>query len=128
MLDRYRHLRPIGRGSSATVYSAHDTVLDRWVALKVAHDVEGPSRRAFEREIHIAAQMADHPHFARVYEAGVTADTQPFLVMEWCREGSAKTQLERGGPLALADVLTIGIAIASALDALHHQTPQLHSR
>ena len=44
--DRYRIDRLIGRGSMATVYAAHDRVVDEMVALKL---LATPSERALER-------------------------------------------------------------------------------
>src|SRR5436305_11314499 len=45
--DRYRLLRPLGSGSSATVWEASDTALDRTVAVKLLHGsaVANPTER-----------------------------------------------------------------------------------
>jgi eukaryotic-like serine/threonine-protein kinase len=81
----YRLLRQIGEGGMASVWLAERTDLlqKRQVALKLPH---GAWRRAgladrFGREREILATLA-HPHIARLYDAGIAADGQPWLALE----------------------------------------------
>src|SRR5215813_8151427 len=82
----YRLLRELGRGGMGAVWLAErtDGVLKRPVALKFPHlgmhGVQLVERFARERDI-LAALT--HPHIARLYDAGVTADGQPFLALEY---------------------------------------------
>jgi formylglycine-generating enzyme required for sulfatase activity/predicted Ser/Thr protein kinase len=69
---RYRILRRLGRGGMGSVYLAHDTQLDRRVALKVPHfgPDDGPDARTrFYREARAAATF-DHPNLCPVYDVG----------------------------------------------------------
>src|SRR5215467_3966650 len=82
----YRLLRELGHGGMGSVWLAErtDGVLKRPVALKLPHPgmhgVELAQRFARERDI-LAALT--HPHIARLYDAGVTADGQPFIALEY---------------------------------------------
>jgi serine/threonine protein kinase len=68
-LGHYEVLAAIGAGGMAEVYRAHDTTLDRDVALKVlpprfAIDAERLMR--FKREAHVLASL-NHPNVAAIY-------------------------------------------------------------
>ncbi len=94
----YRLLRPLGSGGMADVWLAErdDGAFAREVALKLP--LVSRLRRdlavRFARERDILARL-EHPHIARLYDAGVSADGLPYLAMEyvdgrpittWCDE------------------------------------------
>ena len=85
LVGPYRLLRQIGEGGMASVWLAErsDLLQARKVALKLPHQAwRGPApaeRLAREREI--LATLA-HPHIARLYDAGIAADGQPYLALE----------------------------------------------
>jgi serine/threonine protein kinase len=100
-----------------SVYKARDINLDRLVAIKtlsndLARDPEFIAR--FRREASLAAKL-DHPNLIRVYSAGEAEGTY-YIVMELVEGESARERLTRDGKLPLAEVLTIGIFVAEALD------------
>jgi len=106
----------LGEGATGIVYRAQDTRTDRTVALKVASsrtllDPEG--RRRFAKAA-AASQRLDHPHIAKVFEAGEERGV-PYLAMEYV-EGQTLA-----GKLSLADALRIARQIAEALAAAHAQ-------
>jgi serine/threonine protein kinase len=80
--------REIGSGGMGSVWLARrsDGVIKRPVALKLPH--AGPlSRQLAERfasERNILAELA-HPNIARLYDAGFSADGQPYLALEYVR-------------------------------------------
>ncbi len=82
----YRLIREIGVGGMGRVWLAHrvDGQLDRQVALKLPF--AGPFQRElmarFARERDILAAL-EHPHIARLYDAGVSANGQPFLALQY---------------------------------------------
>jgi len=82
----YRLLRELGRGGMGSVWLAErsDGLLKRQVALKLPHP--GIATRAFAerlaRERDILASLA-HPHIARLYDAGVTAEGQPYIALAY---------------------------------------------
>ncbi len=118
-LGRYEVIAPIGAGGMGEVYRAHDTRLNRAVAIKIlpAELSRDPERRArFEREARAVAAL-NHPHICTLYDISHHADVE-FLVMELLDGKTLAAQLERG-PLEIADVLSYTIEIADALDKAH---------
>ena len=68
-LGPYEVLSAIGAGGMGEVYKAHDTKLDRDVALKILPDafVNDPERLArFQREAKVLASL-NHPNIAAIY-------------------------------------------------------------
>ena len=88
-LGPYRLLRELGRGGMGAVYLAErdDRQYDRRVAVKVlpAGLLNRGLRTRFLQERRILA-LLEHPHIARLYDAGVAEDGTPYFVME-CVEG-----------------------------------------
>jgi eukaryotic-like serine/threonine-protein kinase len=110
-------LSPIGSGAIGTVYKAIDVLLNRYLALKIlprklSADPEVVNN--FSREARAAA--INHPNVARVYTFG-EYDNQYYLAMELLERGSLDDRITKLGKLPEADVLSIGIQIASALRA-----------
>src|SRR3954471_18465132 len=82
--DRYRLDGLIATGGMAAVYAAHDTVLDRPVAVKVLaeHLTENAdARRRVQREGRAAAALSNHPAVVTIYDVG-EHDGRSFIVME----------------------------------------------
>lgn len=81
----YRLERELGIGGMGSVWLAirSDGLIDRPVALKLPHGpwrrVDLPERLARERAI---LSTLNHPHIARLYDAGIAADGQPYLALE----------------------------------------------
>ena len=118
-LGHYRIIRPLGRGAMGEVYLAHDTTLDRQVALKrLPEAVAGrPDRRTrFEREAKALAAL-DHPNIVTVFSVE-EADSVPFFTMQYV-EGHTLRQAIRARGLPLLDVLNIAIPLADAVAAAH---------
>jgi tetratricopeptide (TPR) repeat protein len=113
-LGRYRLIRELGRGGMGRVFEAHDTQLDRRVALKLMPETAGLSevlRRRFVREALAAAKLS-HPHIAAVYEA-----TPDFIAMQFV-DGCALSDLPRDRPRRIvALVRDAALAVQCAHDA-----------
>jgi len=80
----YRLVRELGVGGMGVVWLASraDGLMQRSVALKLPHGpFRGDLAARIAREREIIATL-DHPHIARLYDAGVAADGQPFLALE----------------------------------------------
>lgn len=86
MVGPYELIRPIGTGGMAQVWLARraDGSIKREVALKIpsALHLRGDLLARFEREKDILAAL-EHPHIARLYDAGVSQDGMPFLALEY---------------------------------------------
>jgi serine/threonine protein kinase len=103
MIGRYKLLRQIGEGGFGTVFLAEQSQpVKRQVALKVIKP--GMDSREiiarFEAERQALAMM-DHPHIAKVHDAGTTEGGRPYFVMElvmgmpitkYCAEGNLDTR------------------------------------
>jgi len=81
----YQIQRVLGEGGMGTVYLAEQTApIRRLVALKVVKlgmdTSQVLARFNYERQ---SVALMDHPHIARVYDAGATAKGRPFFVMEY---------------------------------------------
>ena len=76
-LGPYEVTAKIGAGGMGEVYRAHDTTLDRDVALKVLPDafVNDPERLArFQREAKVLASL-NHPNYCRYLRLAMTRPT-----------------------------------------------------
>src|SRR6266705_1243237 len=88
---------PLGEGGMGEVWKAHDTRLNRTVALKVA---KADFSERFEREAHAVAAL-NHPNICTLHDVGPN-----YLVMEYI-EGATLA-----GPIPQADALPIARQIA----------------
>src|SRR6266576_4837476 len=120
-LGVYEVTAQIGEGGMGQVYRAHDTKLNRDVALKLLPDAfaSDPDRLArFTREAQTLASL-NHPNIAHIHgleeSNGVRA-----LVMELV-EGEDLSQRIARGPIPLEEALPIARQIAEALEAAHDQ-------
>jgi serine/threonine protein kinase/tetratricopeptide (TPR) repeat protein len=118
-LDRYVLERPIGAGGMGQVYRAHDTRLERSVAIKllprsVAEDTA--SRRRFLNEAR-AASALNHPNIVSMYDI-CTDQNVDFLVMEYI-DGVTLKDLIASSPLDLNQLASLGSQVALALGAAH---------
>jgi serine/threonine protein kinase len=101
------------------VYRAHDTRLNRTVALKIlAGDPASTdtARARFEREARAVASVT-HPNICALYDVG-TQNGLDFLVMEYLQGETLAARLQKG-PLPPAQALRYGVQIAQALDRAH---------
>ena len=115
---RYRIESRLGRGGMADVYAAHDTLLDRRVAIKLLREAPDSetARARFVSEARILAGTSD-PGLVKVLDAGITGD-RPYLVMELLPGGTVADLVDRGSQ-PLDRVAEIGAQAASALVPVH---------
>ena len=94
----YRIIRLLGEGGMGVVYLAEHEELARQVAVKLLRDAGlSPARRAlFTAEQRTLAQLT-HPSIIRLYDADVTADGTPFIVMEFVEGEPLTAYCERRG-------------------------------
>jgi tetratricopeptide (TPR) repeat protein len=117
LAQRYRIEAELGRGGMGTVFRAHDTLLDRPVALKLLNapglGSKGPARLLEEAR---AAARLNHPHIVSIYDAG-DVDGLAYIVMELV-EG---VTLFGHAPSDLAAIVAIARQLCAALDDAHRQ-------
>lgn len=113
--EEYEIIRPLGGGTAGRVYLAHDTLLDRPVAIKfLVAPVDADVLARFLLEARAAARI-QHPNVATLYRVGQLAQ-RPYLVGEYVRGRSLE---QHATPLAWDEALRLAIAIARGLAAAH---------
>ncbi len=122
LAERYRLLGPIGEGGMGTVYRAEQVKpVKRMVAVKLIKP--GMDSRVvlarFEAERQALALM-DHPHIAKVFDAGATPDGRPFFVMELV-EGVPLTDYCDARRLTVADRLALFRQVCGAVQHAHQK-------
>ncbi len=119
VINHYTVGRLIGAGGMGAVYAAHDTDLDRAVALKVVGGGgSAAAQLALRREAQRASQL-NHPHICTIHEVG-DVDGRAYIVMEYV-EGSQLSALIGRDGLPLETTLRYGIHVADALAHAHAQ-------
>ena len=115
-VGRYEIVREIGRGGFGTVHEAHDTLLNRLVALKAFHSASAADPgTASEGEA--AARLA-HPNIAALYDAGVVDGGFAYLVYEILHGETLESRLARG-PIPPGEAVAIAARLARALWHAH---------
>jgi eukaryotic-like serine/threonine-protein kinase len=109
----------LARGGYATIYRAVQEFVGREVAVKVENRtlVSERDRQRFLREARAAARMSSHPHVVDLFDAGITAGGNPYLIMELC-DGSY-ADVMRTTRLGAAETRDLGVKIADALADAH---------
>lgn len=109
----------VGEGGFADVFRYQQELPTRQVAIKVLRSGnDAASIELFRAEANVMAQLSNHPSIVPIYQAGVSSDGRAFLVMEYCPPPHV-AQRYRAQPLAVAEVLDIGVKIASAVETAH---------
>ena len=118
LLGHYRIESVLGAGGMGVVYRAHDTRLDRPVAIKVLTGLtlDRTPREALMFEAR-AASALNHPSICTIYEVGET-DERLFLVMELV-EGRSLQDLIPPEGLPLDTAVRYAIHVASAVAHAH---------
>lgn len=120
-LGRYEITSLVGRGGMATVYQAHDPVLDRYVAIKLLHPHLAQDDAFVGRFRHEARAVAAlrHPNIVRVFDFG-GEDGDYYMVMELIDGGTLAALLQdakrQGTGLPPQDVLRLVPPLCSAID------------
>ena len=118
--DRYQIIKSIGEGGMANVYLAHDTILDRPVAVKVLRgDLANDEKfvRRFQREA-LSASSLSNPNIVEVYDVGEDSG-EYYIVMEYVEGKHLKNLLKKRGKLTVAEVIDIVLQITNGLSVAH---------
>ena len=122
VVGRYKLLHKVGEGGMGAVYMAEQTEpVTRKVALKIIKlgmDTKQVVAR-FEAERQALAMM-DHPHIAKVHDAGATDTGRPYFVMELVR-GLPITEYCDKNKLSTQQRLELFIPVCQAIQHAHQQ-------
>ncbi|MCS7243517.1 MAG: protein kinase [Candidatus Calescibacterium sp.] len=120
LLNRYRVLSKLGQGGMGQVFMAHDTVLDRRVAIKVLSPELTKKEeflQRFLREARITASL-DHINIVKIYDL-VVSNNQYYLVMEYIDGQSLRSYIEKKENNSLDVSLDIFLQILDGMEYAH---------
>ena len=121
-ISHYKILEKLGEGGMGVVYKAHDTKLDRDVAIKFLSASHAATEQDKTRFIHEAraASALEHSNICTIYEIDETPESQMFLVMP-AYEGIPLNKKIEEKLLAVNEAIDIAIQIADGLQAAHEK-------
>jgi TolB-like protein/Flp pilus assembly protein TadD/tRNA A-37 threonylcarbamoyl transferase component Bud32 len=118
-ISHYKLLEHIGEGGMGVIFRAHDTRLNRQVAIKALHThltADAARRERFMREARAAGAL-NHPYIATVHEVDEVG-SNIFIVMEFV-DGKTLRSVIGKEPLAPARAARLGCEIAEGLGNAH---------
>ena len=119
-LAGFTYLEVLGSGGFADVYLFEQQLPRRRVAVKVLlpdRMVDG-SAEQFAAEANVMAMLSTHPAIVTIYQAGVSDDGRPYLVMEYCPKPNLQTR-SRAAAMSVAEALRVGVQVAAAVETAH---------
>ncbi|MFT4214387.1 MAG: serine/threonine-protein kinase [Microbacterium sp.] len=119
LLPGLDYVRPLGSGGFADVFLYQQDMPRRSVAVKVlpAGERDPELLRMFNAEADVLAHLSSHPAIVTVYQAGISADGRPYIVMEYCPGSLAQRyRIER---MPVDEVMAIAVRLSGALESAH---------
>ncbi|MEO6280553.1 protein kinase domain-containing protein [Roseateles sp.] len=121
-LGRFRLLSRLGEGAQATVWLAHDPLLDREVAVKLLkpQGVDANEPGSVDEWLHEARAVSrlTHPNIVPVFEADAQGG-RSYLVFEYVSGGTLSQRLRAGPKLTAAEAVTLLLGVLDGLTAAH---------
>src|ERR1051326_1513764 len=122
VISHYKILDKLGEGGMGVVYKAHDTTLDRTVALKFlpqALTADRSERERFYQEARAASQLL-HPNVTAIFEIG-ESEGQMFLAMEYVDGRTLSKLILDEEPLAVKKAIDLAIQMCTGLSIAHEK-------
>lgn len=121
-LGRFRLLQRLGEGAQATVWLAHDPLLDREVAVKLLKTtgVDATEPGTVDEWLHEARAVSrlTHPNIVPVFEAD-TQGGRSYLVFEYVSGGTLSQRLRAGPRPKATEAVTLMLGVLDGLTAAH---------
>src|SRR3954447_12611791 len=121
---RYLVSRFLGEGGRKRVYLAHDTMLDRDVAVGIVKTsgLTEDARTRVTREAQSMARLGDHPHVVTVYDIG-EENGDPYIVSQYMAGGALDTLIKQQPDqrLDIATTLHVAGGVTRALEYAHER-------
>jgi serine/threonine protein kinase len=121
LADRYQIESVIGRGGMGVVYKARHQLMDKFMAIKMLHShlvAEPEAVKRFHREAKTVSQVKHH-HIITLYDFGMSAQRQPYLVMDYLEGTSLKNVIKENGFLPFERTERIFNQVIEALATAH---------
>jgi serine/threonine protein kinase len=121
-ISHYNILEKLGEGGMGVVYRAHDTKLDREVAIKFLPPHLSADPEAVKRFVHEAktASALNHSAIGVIHEIDEIEDGQTFIVMAYYEGGTLRERLDSGS-LTTDEAVVIASQVASGLSRAHEK-------
>jgi serine/threonine protein kinase len=123
-VGKYHVKRELGKGTSSTVYLAHDAFSGRDVAIKVYNtEGGGDNARGFKGQFLSEAALAGkllHPHICTIFDA-VVDEHMTYVAMEYVHGGNLARYTSADRLLPIADVVEIAFKCCGALDYAYRE-------
>ncbi len=120
-LGPYEILSPVGAGGMGEVYRAHDSRLDRTVAVKIlptSFATDKDRLQRFAQEARAAAAL-NHPNILSIFDIGET-DGTPYVVSELLEGETLRARLAKS-PIPLRKAMNYALQVARGLAAAHEK-------
>ncbi len=125
--QRYRLTQHISGGGMGAVFKGEDTQLfGRTVAIKFLHQnllgedpLHQQLRKRFQEEARVSTLLGEHPRIINIFDYGIEANQQPYLVMEYLSGQSFAELMTGAEPLLPRRVVQLGRQICSGLHHAH---------
>jgi len=119
-LPGFTYIEVLGSGGFADVYLYEQQLPRRRVAVKVllAERMTDGSAEQFTAEANVMALLSTHPAIVTIYQAGVSDDQRPYLVMEYCPRPNLQIR-SRAAAFSVAEALRVGIQVGAAVETAH---------
>jgi len=117
---RYQLLERFGSGGMALIYRGRDTLLGRYVAIKILRDDQEHGAdfdRQFQNEARAAANLS-HPNIVTVYDYGLD-DGVPFIVMEFVPGTDLKSLLRKRGRFSVEAGIPLMVQACAGIGYAH---------
>ena len=117
---RYKINKIIGIGGMAVVFEAHDTLMNRTVAVKMLKEEINNDAQSVKRFINEsrAVAMLNHPNIVNIYDVSVKDDIK-YIVMEYIHGITLKNYMNRKGVIGWKEALSYMEQILRALEHAH---------
>ena len=120
---RYAVRRVLGAGAFGEVYEAHDTRLDRRVAIKILKNIDPEVAERFHREVRVVADIG-HPNLIRFFDTdfiehpGLSIKI-PYAVMEFLEGHDLAEELAKNGPMSPTRLFPLFVDALRGLGRAH---------
>ena len=116
-IGRYAVERLLGKGGEGVVLLAHDTDLDRDVALKLLKPSATDNEGVLAGEARIVSRL-QHPNIVTLHDIG-TYHRMSYLVFEFIEGESLRARIDRSGAIPCADAVVLMSQILAGVAYLH---------
>lgn len=118
--NRYRLLRPLGKGGFGHVWYAEDLkISNRFVAIKIFPPFEGVMAEDLRFEASCLAVLDGNPHIVSVFDYGFLENGAPYIVMQYIEGRSLRQELDQRICMPWIEVAALGVSICDGLAAAH---------